>query len=53
MIKMIGTQEIILIGIVIIFLFGASKIPEISRALGRSIGEFKKAKKEIDEELKQ
>lgn len=48
----IGTNEIILIALVVIILFGASKIPELARSLGRATGEFKKAKNETERELK-
>jgi len=48
----IGTQEIILIVLVVIILFGATKIPELARSLGRATGEFKKAKQEAELELK-
>jgi len=44
-------QEIILIFIVIILLFGANKIPELARSLGKATGEFKKGKHEIEAEL--
>ncbi len=39
----------ILIGLVI--LFGADKIPKLARGLGRSLGEFKKAKEEFEKEV--
>ena len=48
----IGTNEIILIALVVIILFGASKIPELARSLGKATGEFKKAKNETERELK-
>jgi sec-independent protein translocase protein TatA len=48
----IGTPEIVLIVVAIIVLFGASKIPELARSLGRATGEFKKAKDETERELK-
>ncbi len=48
----IGPQEIILIALVVIILFGASKIPELARSLGKATGEFKKAKSETERELK-
>ncbi|MFZ3382652.1 MAG: twin-arginine translocase TatA/TatE family subunit [Candidatus Methanoperedens sp.] len=43
--------EIALIVVVIIVLFGASKIPELARSLGKATGEFKKGKQEIESEL--
>jgi sec-independent protein translocase protein TatA len=48
---MFGTPEIILIVIVVILLFGANKIPELARSLGKATGEFKKGKSEIEAEL--
>jgi len=48
---MLGTPEIILIGIVVILLFGASKIPELARSLGKATGEFKKGKSDLEAEL--
>src|SRR5579862_4852715 len=39
----------ILIGLVI--LFGADKIPKLARGLGRSLGEFKKAKEDFEKEV--
>lgn len=41
-----GPTEWILIGIVVIVLFGAKKVPEMARALGRSSSEFKKGLRE-------
>lgn len=48
----IGTQELILIIVVVLLLFGASKIPELARNLGRGVAEFKRAQKEAEMELK-
>jgi sec-independent protein translocase protein TatA len=46
---MLGTQELLLILGAGVLLFGARKIPEIARGLGRSMTEFKKGMKEDDE----
>ncbi len=50
---MIGTQELILILIVAIFIFGPDKLPELARSLGKATGEFKKAQIQTESELKQ
>ena len=39
----LGFQEIIIILVIGLLLFGSSKLPDIGKALGRSIREFKKA----------
>ena len=49
----IGYTELILILLVILLIFGAKRIPEIARALGKASSEFKKAKNEIIEEGKE
>jgi sec-independent protein translocase protein TatA len=41
-----GPTEWILIGVVVLLLFGAKKVPEMARALGRSSTEFKKGVRE-------
>ena len=41
-----GATELLLIAAVILLLFGARKIPEIARGLGRSMSEFKKGMSE-------
>lgn len=46
---MIGTQELLLILVVILVLFGSKKLPEIGSGLGRAIKNFKKATTEPDE----
>jgi sec-independent protein translocase protein TatA len=47
----LGTPEIILIGIVILVLFGAKKIPDLMQGLGKGIKEFKKASSDIEKDL--
>jgi len=49
---MIGTQEMILILILALFLFGPSKLPELARSLGKAAGEFKRAQKETELDIK-
>jgi sec-independent protein translocase protein TatA len=49
----LGGPEILLIFLAILLLFGAKKIPELARGLGRGIREFKDATKEIKDELEQ
>ncbi|MBI3872083.1 MAG: twin-arginine translocase TatA/TatE family subunit [candidate division Zixibacteria bacterium] len=47
---MIGTSEWLVIAVVgVILLFGAKKIPELARGLGRSVSEFKKGVREGEE----
>ena len=48
----VGSGELLLILLVVLVLFGAKRIPELARGLGRGIREFKNATKEIEEELK-
>jgi sec-independent protein translocase protein TatA len=47
----LGTSEIILIALVILVLFGSRKIPEMMQGLGKGIREFKKASKDIEDEI--
>ena len=47
----LGPFEIILIFLVILLVFGAKRIPEIARGLGKGIREFKSATTEIKNEL--
>jgi len=49
----LGLPEVIIIVLVVgILFFGSEKITDFARSLGRATGEFKKGKKEIEEELK-
>lgn len=47
----IGWQEILLILLIALLLFGAKKIPDLARGLGKGIREFKKGLSEIDKPL--
>jgi sec-independent protein translocase protein TatA len=44
-----GPQELIIILIIVVVLFGAKKLPELARGLGQGIREFKKATNEPEE----
>lgn len=50
---MLGPEDLILILAVAMFLFGADKLPELARSLGSSMGEFKKAQRESELNLRQ
>lgn len=48
----LGGPELLIIGLIIVLLFGAKKLPELAKGLGKSVNEFKKASaenKETDE----
>ena len=47
----LGTQEIILILLVVLIFFGAKKIPELARGLGKGVSEFKKGMSDVQNEL--
>lgn len=46
-----GGWQVILIVVIILILFGAKKIPELAKGLGQGIKEFKKATKEVTDEI--
>jgi len=46
-----GTTEMILVLLIIIIFFGAKKIPELARGLGKGIREFKDASQEVKKEI--
>ena len=51
---MLGMPEIVIILlVVVVLLFGAKKLPELARSLGRAKGEFDKGKMEIEKELRE
>lgn len=48
----IGTQEILLILLVILIFFGGKKIPELMKGLGKGVRSFKEGMKEADTDTK-
>ena len=49
----LGGWEVLIILFVILLLFGAKKIPELARGMGRGIREFKDATKDIKSEIEE
>jgi sec-independent protein translocase protein TatA len=49
----LGFQEILLIAVVVLVLFGGRKIPEFMRGLGKGIREFNDAKDNVKKELEE
>lgn len=47
----LGTPELVIIAVLVLILFGAKKLPTFARSLGRSMGEFRRAKDEFEAEL--
>lgn len=46
-----GGQEVIVIFLIVLLLFGAKKLPELARGIGKSMGEFKKAREDFEKEI--
>ena len=47
----VGFQEILLIGIFVLVFFGAKKIPEFMKGLGKGVNEFKNAVKDVKKDV--
>jgi sec-independent protein translocase protein TatA len=45
----LGTQELIIILVIVVVLFGATRLPQIGSGIGQAIKNFKKSIKEADE----
>ena len=45
----LGGQEILLIALIVLLLFGGAKIPELMRGMGKGVKSFKEGMKEVDE----
>lgn len=51
-ISMPGGGEWMIIFVVMLLLFGAKKLPELARGLGKAMGEFKTARREFEDEIR-
>ncbi len=49
----IGMPELLIILLVVLLLFGAKKLPELAKGLGKGIREFKNATKNVENEMKE
>jgi len=49
----LGYQELMIILVIVLLLFGAQKLPELARGLGKSVSEFKKAQTEAEDTMKE
>ena len=47
----LGFQEILIIALIVLLLFGGKKIPELMKGLGKGVKSFKDGMKEGDEEM--
>ena len=47
----LGMGELVVIFLIVLLLFGASRLPEIARSLAKAIKEFKKAGKELKDDV--
>ncbi|WP_224447174.1 Sec-independent protein translocase subunit TatA/TatB [Haloprofundus salilacus] len=48
-----GGPEMLIILLIIVLLFGANKLPELARSTGQAMGEFRRGRDEIEQELRQ
>lgn len=48
----LGFQEILVIALIVLLLFGGKKIPELMRGLGKGVKSFKQGMNEVEEEIK-
>ena len=51
MFENIGFGELLIILVVVLVLFGAKRIPELAKGLGKGISEFKKGLKDVEDEI--
>lgn len=51
-IQNLGAMEIFLILLIVLLLFGAKRLPELSRSIGKSLREFKKATSDVEDDIR-
>jgi sec-independent protein translocase protein TatA len=49
----IGFPELLVVLLIVLLLFGAKRLPEIARGLGKSIHEFKRGIKEVEKDVEE
>ncbi|MDX2495204.1 MAG: twin-arginine translocase TatA/TatE family subunit [Desulfuromusa sp.] len=49
----LGTQELLIILVLVMIVFGAGKIPQVGGALGKGLRNFKKGVKEADDDIEE
>ena len=48
----LGPMEIFVVVFIILLLFGAKKLPELARGMGKAMKEFKKATKDVEDDIR-
>ena len=48
-----GGPEVLVVLLILVLLFGANKIPKLARSTGQAMGEFRRGREEIEDELSQ
>lgn len=51
LLAMLGSTEMIVIAVVVLVLFGAKKVPELMKGVGTGIKEFKRASRDVQDEI--
>lgn len=49
----LGTQELLIILVLVMIIFGAGKLPQVGGALGKGLRNFKKGVKDVDEDIEE
>ena len=47
----LGHQEMLIVFLIVLLLFGAKQLPKLAKGVGQSMGEFKKARQEFQDEM--